>query len=227
MENVTSIFDLPADPANSNNNNNNNGLQLKLQETATNHPSANGNGNGNAMANASSNQSTPHPNPNHLDQNTIQQIVNTLQQASLTGATQLPSRDIPMHSGVHVQDPEARTNYVPPPRMSDRGSSNEIEDEWAAQLTKEEMVKNYNHRFKRNQRLDDFYEELHGPLLLGILFFIFQLPICKTQLFAYFPALFSVDGNYNLYGFVFTSVLFAIVYFFLQKMQVYFGNKLL
>ena len=54
-----------------------------------------------------------------LDQSTISQIVNGLQQASLAGATQLPSRDIPINTDILTQDTQIQPNYVPPPREKD------------------------------------------------------------------------------------------------------------
>ncbi len=48
-----------------------------------------------------------------LDQTTISQIVNGLQQASVNGATKLPSRDIPMTTSGHNTDPQIQPNYVP------------------------------------------------------------------------------------------------------------------
>ena len=50
-----------------------------------------------------------------LDQSTISQIVNGLQQASLSGATQLPSRDIPLQTDQLTSDIQVQPNYVPPP----------------------------------------------------------------------------------------------------------------
>ena len=56
-----------------------------------------------------------------LDQTTIQQIVSGLQQASSTGATQLPSRDIPRNTEGIMQDPQIQQNY-----LSERLRSDEV-----------------------------------------------------------------------------------------------------
>ena len=50
-----------------------------------------------------------------LDQTTINQIVSGIQKASISGATQLPSRDIPMTTTGLSNDPQVQPNYVPPP----------------------------------------------------------------------------------------------------------------
>ena len=44
-------------------------------------------------------------------------------------------------------------------------------------------------------RLDKFYDNLQTPILLSILYFIFQLPIFKKYLLKYIPSLFKKDGN--------------------------------
>ena len=50
-----------------------------------------------------------------LDQSTISQIVNGLQQASISGTTTLPSRDIPQNTESFSHDPAVQVNYIPSP----------------------------------------------------------------------------------------------------------------
>ena len=57
--------------------------------------------------------------PVSLDQTTISQIVNGLQQASIAGATMLPSRDIPQTTQNLTHDPHIQANYIPPPSNKD------------------------------------------------------------------------------------------------------------
>ena len=134
-----------------------------------------------------------------LDQSTISQIVNGLQQATITGSTQLPSRDIPMTSTNITHDPQVQPNYIP---MHERQMDyiKNYEDN-------SNIVDNYNKHEQYNSSIDDMYNEIQTPLLMAVLYFLFQLPFFKKFLFGYFPALFSKDGNLNLYGFVFNSIL--------------------
>lgn len=137
-----------------------------------------------------------------LDQASISQIVNGLQQASLSGATRLPSRDIPMTSNHLVSDNEAMPNYVP------KDTNNKyIEDDDDV----------YNMSCGGNNNLNKIYSELQFPLLLGILYFIFQMPIFKNTLFQYFTFLFSPDGNYNINGLTFLSIIFSLTYYVLAN----------
>ena len=208
MESATKILDLPTNPANSPNAppQPGNGLYLNAQEIPT--------------------TQTKQEIHSSFDASMMQDMMNALHQASISGATQLPSRDIPMNPGYHSQDPEANTNYIP-----SNSKTNQIENEWERQrqmhMSKEEMHANYRNRVKMQQSMDDLYEEIYGPLLVTIVIFIFQLPSFKIYLFSFFPVLFSGEGNYNIYGYLFSSILFGLCYYLLQKCSIYFGNKLI
>ena len=62
-----------------------------------------------------------------------------------------------------------------------------------------------NSNLKRQNSLDDTYNEIQTPLLLAVLYFLFQLPFFRKFLFNYLPVLFSNDGNLNINGFLFTA----------------------
>lgn len=185
MSDTTSILDLPTDPVGGGNN---------ITMTATEHQQ-------------------PQQTGMSLDQSTINQIVSGLQQATLAGATQLPSRDIPMTTTGLAADPQVMPNYVPPPAQ--------------------DYIKHYEQspdmiyppkEYKKRDSLDDMYNEIQTPVLLAVLYFLFQLPFVKKFLYTYIPFLFSNDGNYNINGFMFTSVLFGVLFHFLMKTTSYFGT---
>ena len=150
--------------------------------------------------------------PVSLDQSTINQIVNGLQQASSSGMTQLQSRDIPMTTETITHDPQIQANYIPPATNEDY-----IKD----YTDTEDIVAGYNRQEERNNNLDNLYNEIQIPLMIGIIYFLFQLPVFRKYLFQYFPILFFKDGNINIYGYLFTSTLFALLYYLLSKMVVY------
>jgi len=150
-----------------------------------------------------------------LDQTTINQIVSGLQQASSSGATQLPSRDIPRNIEGIMQDPQVQPNYIPP--QSNNDYITEYEEN-------EDIIKNYNRKAQYSDSLDQIYEDIQIPLLISVLYFLFQLPIFRRYLYKFFPALFSKDGNLNLYGFCFTSALFGLLYYILTKITTHFSR---
>ena len=196
MSDTTNIFDLPTDPAGGGNITNN--INLKATETNLSPQPTN---------NANSQLA--------LDQNTINQIVSGLQQASTTGITQLHSRDIPMTTNAITQDPNIQPNYIPPVQQKNEDYINDYEET-------NEIMNSYNKNANIQNSLDEAYSEIQTPMLLAILYFLFQLPIVKKYLYSFFPALFLKDGNFNLYGYFFTSTLFGLIFYTLNKITNHF-----
>ena len=205
MSDTTNIFELPTDPAVGSGPGNNN---VSLSATEMLQSLASNNNSGMPAGGGGGNGGQP------LDQTTISQIVNGIQQASSSGATLLPSRDIPLNTDNIVNDAQVQPNYIPPPQSNDYIKSYENHNE---------MIDNYNKNKRQTDRLDEMYDELQFPILVAIMFFLFQLPIFKQKLFVFLPFLFYKDGNYNLQGFVFISSLFGILYYILTKTLGYFS----
>jgi len=149
-----------------------------------------------------------------LDQSTINQIVSGLQQATLSGSTMLNSRDIPQHTNNITSDEQTQMNYIPQTNQTDYISN---------MINTDDIVNNHNKKIASNDRLDYLYGEIQFPLLISVLYFLFQLPIFKKYLFDYFPVLFSKDGNYNINGFLFTSTLFGFIFHALHKITSHFA----
>ena len=145
-----------------------------------------------------------------LDQTTISQIVNGLQQASKTGATQLRSRDISMSTDGHTHDPYVQPNYVP--------EVQETKDYIKDYDSNEDILNSYNQGMKTSDNLEDMYSTIQLPILLATLYFLFQLPFFRKQLFSFIPFLFSSDGNYNINGYLFTSGLFGFMFYVLNSL---------
>ena len=194
MSETTSILELPMDPTGGGNN-----ITLQANENIQ-------------------NQKTPaHVS---LDESTISQIISGLQQASSSSATQLPSRDIPKTTDTIMHDAQVQPNYIP---QSQQQQTDYIKN----QENTENILSAYNNNLKKtdsfNDSLNDVYNEIQTPLLLSVLYFLFQLPIFKKYLFAYIPSLFSKDGNYNINGFVFTSILFGFIFYKFNKLTTLFN----
>jgi hypothetical protein len=201
---TTNIMDLPTDPANGGNLNNN--INLTATETV--------------QHNMQNMQTTPsNSNSINLDQTTINQIVNGLQQASVNGATQLRSRDIPMTTNNLTHDMNVQPNYIPP--VPQNNSNNDYIHNYQEA---NDIIKEYNSNVQQNNTLDDMYNEIQVPILLAVLYFLFQLPFFRKFLFSYFPVLFSNDGNLNINGYIFMSSLFGILYYLLNKLNTHFGK---
>ena len=220
--NVTSISQLPTTI----NNNQNGPLQQNMQQNQNNiiltknetlneptsqimnqNPNPNTNQNPNPNSNPELGQET-----NNVVQNSpnYNELISQLQKASSQGVTQLPSRDIPMNPTQNANDVEIKPNFVPPPPSH--------EDYIQNMQTPEELV-NQNNRIINNQNnLEQFYTEIQLPLIVSLLYFIFQLPYFRQFIKKMLPSLFGNDGNMNLYGFFFNSTLFGILFFIINKL---------
>ena len=142
-------------------------------------------------------------------QKNLNQFVTGIQQASAAGMTALPSRDIPQNQQHLSQDVNIQPNYIPPPQTE--------YDYIRAEQTNDEIIRAHAQKQERKNSFDVWYDELQTPVLIGILFFLFQLPVIQKQLCRIMPSLFNKDGNPSLSGYVFTSASFAGIYFFLVK----------
>ena len=209
MSNTTNISDLPSDPTGSGLTNVNNGnISMSIQESMQNQ---------NIQMQSTMQQQTAGQNSSlSLDQSTINQIVNGLQKATVNGLTQLPSRDIPRTTDAITNDPQIQPNYIPEP------NKNQMRDDYINQMQRlqqstDEIIDENTKKTNFSNSLDNLYEEIQTPLLLAILFFLFQLPIFKKYLFLYLPFLFFNDGNYNLKGYIIISILFGSIYYCSNK----------
>ena len=116
---------------------------------------------------------------------------------------QLPSRDIPQNTASINNDVNVQPNYIPP-------NNN---DYISNHVTPNEIIQQNREKEAINDKTEEFYETIQMPLLVGLLFFIFQLPFIRKNLFIYLPSLFNKDGNPNLSGYLFNSAIFALLYF--------------
>ena len=144
-----------------------------------------------------------------LDQSTISQIVSGLQQAGTTGATKLPSRDIPRDTTSITHDASIQPHYIAPEEQH----SDYIQE----QYQENDIVNSYYNKQRHEKEFSDLYSELQYPILVAVLFFLFQMPIVRQVVFKYVPALFNMDGNYNINGILATSILFGGAYFAATK----------
>jgi len=194
---TTSIMDLPTDPTGGGSVGGN--VAMSISETQP------------ASAQGGSEQS----NKVELDQSTISLIVNGLQKAAMSGSTILPSRDIPQNTEAIVNDPNITPNYIPPNPNVDYINDSE---------TNQIIMDSYNKKAGLENSLDSLYDEIQTPLLLGIMYFIFQLPIFKQTMFKYFSFMCNKDGNYNLNGYFLTSIMFGLLYYILTKSMKQFSK---
>ena len=190
----TSIDDLPISPQTT---------QLNVNNAGANNTDVNNSG----VNNTDVRVETPPTNLQNSQTTDINQVINGIQQASIAGMTSLPSRDIPRQQTHITNDSETRANYIP------EGPDDYIK----IHQSNEDIVRRNAERNESNNKVNDIYDELSLPLMIGVLYFMFQLPIVRKKLFKFLPMLFNKDGNPNLSGYIVNSVSFAALSLLMMK----------
>ena len=80
--------------------------------------------------------------------------------------TELPSRDIPRETIDHVADPQVNPTYIPP---------------------KEREYIEQQPTYVEQSKLDRFIEEFRIPLLVALLYFLFETPSIQTMVSRFAP----------------------------------------
>jgi hypothetical protein len=142
---------------------------------------------------------------NKIDYN---EMIKQLQQATKAGATGLPSRDIPTDTNQIHADVQIKPNFVPETDNTDYIRNYQ---------SQQDLISQSNTNQHNIDSLDSFYNEFQFPLLIAVLYFLFQLPIFKKTIKNVLPSLYGNDANLNLNGYMFNSVLFATIFYALVK----------
>ena len=157
--------------------------------------------------NNNNNNNNNNQNVNMSDYN---EMISQLQNMN-NNSTSLPSRDIPINPTQVSNDLQVDNNYIPP-------TPNNINNEYINNfetpenlIVKEQKISNYYNS------LENIYNELQLPLVITLIYFLFQLPFFKLNSFKFLPFLHNKDGNYNLKGNVFVSILFGVSFYSFQK----------
>lgn len=130
----------------------------------------------------------------------------------------LPSRDIPQtHISDFTHDEEIKPNYIPQRKVV---KDFVIEHEKAVK----EKMEDYNEEKRKEQLNESWFQSLHMPVIVFLLFLLFSLPIMNTLVFKRFAFLqiYREDGNFNMSGILFKSLCFAILYWGVEKLLLFF-----
>ena len=130
----------------------------------------------------------------------------------------LPSRDIPTDTTELVQDPQVQPNYVPPVSNSVQKTADYMKQYDAIN---EEKIRNHRAQQSKETFQDSLLETIQLPILVGLLFLVFQMPLVDKMVFQRlsFLNIHNADGNYNTNGILFRSVLFGLVFYGIQYIR--------
>ena len=153
--------------------------------------------------------------PTATQQNDSASNINSvLERARETGSLSLPSRDIPMDTSRITQDNQALPDYIPTKKV-----------DYIDELVDIEELQDRRRRERnKDDSLEEVYRELQVPIFIGILFFLFNLPITNKYFHQYFTFGHNESGSLNLQGYVVKSFLFACIYYILNVFMVKLSN---
>tara|TARA_A100001015_G_C14893535_1_gene673424 strand:- start:523 stop:960 length:438 start_codon:yes stop_codon:yes gene_type:complete len=139
----------------------------------------------------------------------IEEVSATIQKASQDGSTKLPSRDIPMNTLHLAADAQVNADHIPlEEKMRDYiGEYDDTQD----------VIKKHMEEQNNYNRLENVYNEIQTPVLIMLLYFLFQLPIVNSMVFKIFPRLFHKDGNLTMSGLLLKTSLYGLLYYGIMK----------
>ena len=130
------------------------------------------------------------------------QLTSVLKEANAVGATLLPSRDIPQNTISIQNDQQIKPDYIP----------EKVNDYIGDILNKEKIISDQQKKQNTSDNVEYIFQLIQMPLLIGLLYFVFQLPYIRQSIFTMFPNLYYKDGSQKLSGYIFNSILFSSFY---------------
>jgi len=120
----------------------------------------------------------------------------------------MPNRGIPQDTTAFQNDEYMIPNHVPNTKLT-----NDYLRDYETRL--EKMSEEHQKQKHREDLVVSTYDEFQTPILIGVMFFLFQLPIINMLIFKYlgFLKIHNEDGNMNLYGIMLKSMMFGLFYF--------------
>jgi len=128
--------------------------------------------------------------------------------------TSLPNRDIQMDTQ-EQQDPYMNPNYIPESEMNDYIENDD---------TLYNMMNSGKVDGHEQDRLDQIYEELQIPLMVMVLYFLFQMPFVKKYMQRMLPSLFTKDEHPTFGGYLLKTALFGGTFYGIIKATKYLSE---
>jgi len=134
-------------------------------------------------------------------------------------SNRLPQRDIPMNIEDYTHDEQIQPSYIPKPKLT-----RDYIDEY--QNSTDRKLREYEDKKRVEKTRETWFDEFRIPMMIGILFFIFQIPLINTLIFKRFSflSIYNDDGNFNFYGLVLKSICFGSLFWITNKGMDYLGD---
>jgi hypothetical protein len=112
---------------------------------------------------------------------------------TVSATTELPPRDIPRETVNHTTDAQVTPTYIPPKQQ---------------EYIEQQPV---HYQPPAQSKMDRLFEEFKLPILLSVLYFIFQMPTVHSFIIRVFPSI-AHAGELTTLGVMVKSVLFGLSY---------------
>ena len=108
----------------------------------------------------------------NINEDKMKNFSKNIQKAASVGALQLQSRDIPQNQSHLTQDSQAQPSFVPDTQENDYIGNMQ---------TQNDIIKYHDIKKSQDNKIDDIYNNIQTPLLIAVLYFVFQLPVIKSS----------------------------------------------
>ena len=152
--------------------------------------------------------------PPMADTKQMNSMVTEIQNAAKQGLTRL-AEDIPQQTAQVVQDPQSLPNALP-----EESKTTHI-DYIQNTATQEEIANEIKKQHNKQTTVEFILEELKFPLVLAIVYYLFQTKTFKTLILSNVPSLLNEMGGYTTNGFLMVSTLFGAIIYGIIKVAKY------
>ena len=119
-----------------------------------------------------------------------------------------------------MQDEQIQANYIP---------SIPVHNDYVREYNKhsQDRIEKNEEKKHRERLFDTIFSEIQTPLLVAILYFIFQMPFISNILIKYFSfmTLYDENGNTNFTALILKSILFGGIFYSIMRFS-YFLSEL-
>jgi hypothetical protein len=161
----------------------------------------------------------------------LSKMMEQVQQASQQGMTKLSAVPSTANANpaLYSVDQAAQANHVPqqqpqpqapaqpqpqpgqPPAAAQGG-------DYIGNYVSPQQVAAAGTKAQQNESIvDNLFEEFKFPLIICVLYYIFQMPVLRVNLLKLFPDFLKADGNLNTYGVALHSLFFGVFYYLFVK----------
>lgn len=138
----------------------------------------------------------------------VNEFVTGLQKATSSGMTALPSRDIPIDQNAVLKDDHVKPNFIPDSSPTDYITEHQ---------TSEEIIRQNQKKQRSSDNLDVIFSELSLPIMISVLYFLYQLPVVRRAFLQTLPMCYSKSGELKLSGYLVNSLAFGTIIYASSK----------